>query len=172
MKTKNLVITGLLVAIGVILPVLLHPLGDVSKLISPMHIPVFICGLACGWQYGLIAGVLTPLLSSLSTGMPAIVRLPSMMCELAVYGLVAGILIGIVKSKSKTANVYISLIGAMLAGKIVYGILNALIFKAGEYSLQIWITSAFVNSFLAIIINLVLVPIVVMILDKYKIIKI
>ena len=91
-----------------------------------------------------------------------------MICELAVYGFAAGLLILVIRTGSQIANVYLSLIGAMLIGRVVYGAVNALIFRAGEYSLEMWFTASFVTALPGIIIQLVLLPVVVLALRKAK----
>ncbi|MFV0411966.1 MAG: ECF transporter S component [Oscillospiraceae bacterium] len=167
-NTKKLVISALCVALGVVLPVVLHAVPNAGSVLLPMHLPVLLGGLICGPVYGLAIGALTPLLSSLITGMPPAAYLPSMLCELAVYGLVAGLLIRLIKTKSQTANIYLALIGAMLCGRLVYGALNALIFRAGDYSLSLWLTGAFVTALPGIVIQLVLISLVVVALRKAK----
>lgn len=171
-KTKKyiweMVIAALCVALGVVLPLAVHGVPNAGSVLLPMHIPVLLCGLLCGPAYGLACGIVTPLLSSLLTGMPGPAYLPSMVCELAVYGFAAGLLILLVRTKSEVANVYISLVGAMLVGRIVYGVVNALIFKAGEYSMTLWLTASFVTALPGIVIQLVLLPLVVLALRKAK----
>lgn len=171
-KTKKyiweMVIAALCVALGVVLPVAVHGIPNAGSVLLPMHLPVLLCGLLCGPAYGLACGVLTPLLSSLITSMPPAAMLPSMVCELAVYGLVAGLMVLIIRTGSQAANVYISLVAAMLVGRVVYGIVNALVFRAGEYSLQMWLTASFVTALPGIVIQLVLLPLVVLALRKAK----
>lgn len=171
-KTKKyiweMVIAALCIALGVVLPVAVHGIPNAGSVLLPMHLPVLLCGLLCGPAYGLACGILTPLLSSLITSMPPAAMLPSMLCELAVYGLAAGLLIVLVRSPSQTANVYISLVGAMLLGRVIYGTVNALIFRAGEYSLQMWLTASFVTALPGIVIQLVLLPLIVLALRKAK----
>ena len=165
-QVKYLVMTALCVALGVVLPVTLHAIPNAGSILLPMHIPVLLCGLVCGPVYGLACGILAPLLSSLITSMPPMAMLPSMICELAVYGLVAGILIRVIKTRYNIANLYLSLLGAMLIGRVIYGALNSLIFRAGEYSLQLWLTGAFVTALPGIAIQLVLLPVLVLALQK------
>jgi len=171
-KTKKyiweMVIAALCVALGVVLPVAFHGIPNAGSVLLPMHLPVLLCGLLCGPAYGLACGILTPLLSSLITGMPPAAVLPSMICELAVYGFIAGLLIILVHTGSQIANVYISLVGAMLIGRVIYGVVNALIFQAGKYSMQTWLTASFVTALPGIIIQLVLLPLVVLALRKAK----
>lgn len=169
-QTKNLILAGLCVALGVALPIAFHSIPNAGSIFLPMHIPVLLCGLICGPVYGLICGILTPLLSSLITGMPPMAYLPSMLCELAVYGLLAGVLTKLVHTKSKTLNIYFSLLGAMICGRVVFGILNSLIFKAGEYSMQLWLTGAFVTALPGILIQLIVIPLVILTLQRAKLI--
>ena len=165
---RKTVYTSLLIAIGVVLPITLHAVPNAGSVLLPMHIPVLLCGIVCGLPYGLICGIATPLLSSWLTGMPPAAYLPAMLCELAAYGLVSSLLMRYVRTKNLYANIYIALIGAMLAGRIVYGVLNALIFRAGSYSAQVWLTSAFVTALPGIIIQLILIPAIVIALQKSK----
>ena len=137
----------------------------------PMHIPVLICGLACGWQYGLLCGVLTPLLSSLLTGMPPAAILPAMLCELAVYGLLTGICMHFIHTGKQITNIYLSLLLAMLGGRVISGILKAFIFNVGQYSLEIFMTSSFLTCIPGIVIQIVFVPVVVLALQKAKILS-
>ncbi|MCH5352818.1 MAG: ECF transporter S component [Acutalibacter sp.] len=171
-KTKKyiweMVISALCVALGIVLPITMHSIPNAGSVMLPMHIPVLLCGLLCGPAYGLACGILTPLLSSLITSMPPAAYLPSMLCELAVYGFIAGLLIVLVRTGSQIANVYISLVGAMLLGRVVYGIVNALIFRAGNYSMEMWLTASFVTALPGIIIQLVVLPLVVLALRKAK----
>ena len=170
-QTIRLVMTAMCIALGVVLPIALHAVPNSGRVLLPMHIPVLLCGLMCGWQYGLISGILTPLLSSLLTGMPPMAFLPSMLFELAAYGLISGLLILFVRTGKRILDIYIQLIVAMLAGRLVYGVLNALIFSAGSYSMEIFLTGAFITALPGIIIQLVLLPAIILILEKAKLIE-
>lgn len=170
-KTKRLVLAALCLALGVVLPIAFHSVANAGSVFLPMHIPVLLCGIICGWPYGLACGVLAPVLSSLLTGMPPMAYVPSMVCELAMYGFASGIIKQYVKTGKPLLDTYIALISAMLLGRITFGALNALIFKAGEYSLAIWTTAAFVTALPGIVIQIVIVPILVLALQKAKIIE-
>ena len=163
---KNLVTTAMCIALCVVLPMAFHMIPNAGSVISPMHIPVLVCGLVCGWQYGLVCGLVGPLLSSILTGMPPIAILPAMMVELAVYGICTGIMIKLVNTGKLYADLYISLIVAMLAGRIIGGLSRALIFARGEYSIKAWATGYFVTSLPGIIIQLIFIPAIVFALYK------
>jgi len=167
---KKMIITALLIALGIILPIAFHSIPNAGGVFLPMHIPVLLCGMICGFPYGLICGIAAPLLSSLLTGMPPAAFLPSMVCELAVYGLVSALLIRFVRVKNTYANIYVALIGAMCCGRAVYGVLNALIFKAGNYSVQMWTSAAFVTALPGIALQIVLIPVIIIALQKAKLI--
>lgn len=152
-------ISAICMALCVILPLAFHLIPDGGTLFSPMHLPIFICGLVCGWQYGLLCGLLGPVLSSFITGMPGIGYLPTMMLELAFYGLISGLLITLVHTRNRTADIYISLVSAMLIGRIITGFARAFFFAPGSLSIRIWATSYFISCLPGIIVQLVLIPI-------------
>lgn len=164
--------TAVCMALCVVLPMALHAIPNAGTLISPMHLPVLLCGLVCGWQYGLACGLAGPMLSCFITGMPGIGYLPTMMVELAVYGLVTGLMMKLLRTGKQLADVYISLLTAMLAGRIITGIVRALIFSAGNYSWKAWATGYFVSSFPGIILQLILIPVLYLALQKAHVIPV
>lgn len=160
---KNSVSTALCIALGILLPVFFHAVGLGSAFL-PMHIPVLLCGFLCGWPYGAVCGLLTPLLSSLLTGMPPIFPVAAaMMPELCAYGLLSGLLY-------RKHNLYFALLGAMLGGRIVSGLANLLFLgMAGKpYSFSIFLSSNFVQALPGIIVQIVLIPLLVLALQKAK----
>ena len=169
--TKRMIIAALCMALCVVLPMAFHAVPNAGSIFLPMHIPVLLCGLICGWKYGLACGLIGPLLSSLITGMPPIAYLPSMLCELAAYGFISGFF----SEKLHISNYYwkmmICLISVMLIGRVFSGILRALIFARGSYSIGVWTASYFVTSFPGIIIQLVLIPALITALKKSKLIN-
>ena len=171
-NTRKLVLAAMLLALGVILPQAFHAIPNAGSIFLPMHIPVLICGMVTGPFYGTVVGFLTPFLSHLIFGMPPAAVLPSMLCELTVYGLATGLLTQIIRIRPLVAKVYAVLISSMLLGRITYGILNALIFRAGTYSLAAWLSAAFTTALPGIIIQLVLIPALVVALAKAKLIEI
>ena len=161
--TRKLVMAAMCAALGVVLPQAFHMVPNAGSVLLPMHIPVLLCGLACG--------ILAPLLSSLLTGMPPAAYLPSMLCELAAYGLVSGLMSQFIRLRSRTASVYVQLVSAMLAGRVVYGVVNALIFRAGSYSFQIFFTAAFVTALPGIILQLLVIPPILVLLQKARVLE-
>lgn len=112
---------GLLVALGILIPFVTgHGFGMAGNILLPMHFTVLLSGFLLGPQGGLLVGVMTPILSSLLTGMPpAFPMLPAMVGELGTYGLATGAL------WQRGKGLYISLLGAMVLGRVVHALLMA-----------------------------------------------
>ena len=165
-STKQLVFAALCVALGVVLPQVFHAVPNAGNVLLPMHIPVLLCGLTCGWPYGLACGILAPLTSSLITGMPGPAYLPAMVCELAAYGLVAGLLYR--HLPKRPANIYAALIGAMLAGRVVWGAARVVLSGvSGElFTWEMFMAGAFFKAIPGIIVHIALIPLLVMALKR------
>lgn len=165
-RVKSLVLTAVLIAVGIVLPMAFHAIPKGGNIFLPMHIPVLLCGFLCGPVLGTFAGVITPALSSFATGMPPMTILPAMAAELAVYGFATGILIRLIRTKYQPLNLYLALIVAMLCGRAVSGVVNGLILSVGKYSVQMWLTASFVLSWPGILIQLLLIPQLLFALEK------
>ena len=163
MKTKKIVLSALLLAIGIILPFFTGQIKEIGDTLLPMHIPVLLTGFICGWQWGLVVGLILPILRSTLFSMPPM--FPNavwMAAELATYGVVSGILY------SKTRKIYLSLIVSMVSGRIVWGVTKAILLCVGEksFTFAAFITGGFLDAVPGIILQLILVPIIVKIVNK------
>lgn len=164
---KNMILSALFIALGLILPVVFHAFGA-GPVFLPMHIPVLLCGFVCGGGYGAFVGLVLPFLSSVTMGMPPIYPTAiAMAFELCTYGLVTGLLF-----RKLNWNLYVSLVLGMLAGRAVSGVANAILLGVSgqAYGIQAFLTSAFVTGLPGMIIQLIFVPLIVMILLKTKLI--
>lgn len=157
---KRMVISALCVALCVVLPIAFHMIPNAGSVFLPMHIPVLLCGLVCGWQWGLLCGVLGPLVSSILTGMPGAAVLPSMIVECGVYGCITGLMMEYVRTGKLSGDLYVSLVTAMIVGRLLSGIAKALIFAPGT-SLAAWATASFVTALPGILIQLIFLPTIV-----------
>lgn len=162
---KRLTLSALCTALCVVLPIAFHAIPNAGQIMLPMHIPVLLCGLVCGWQPGLLCGILGPILSSAITGMPMAAILPGMVVELAVYGCVSGMMMQFVRTGRLYLDLYISLPVAMLAGRVCSGIAKALIFAPGT-SFAAWATASFVTALPGIAIQLVVLPTLIVALTR------
>lgn len=164
LKTHKMVCAGLVLAFGLILPYFFHMMGIAGAIFLPMHIPVLIGGLLLGPKYGVILGIITPLLSSVLTGMPPIYPIGiSMSFELAAYGFVTGYLY-----KYKNYNIYSALIPAMIVGRLISGIATYILLSFGGkvFILNAFLGAAFIKSIWGIIIQIMFIPMIVKLLEK------
>ena len=172
-SNKKITVCAICIALCYVLPVAFHSFG-LGSVLSPLHIPVLLCGLICGAFYGAFCGIAGPILSSVLSGMPPAMALASMIPELLVYGLVCGLLMKVIRTGKLFADLYLSLVPAMILGRIVGGIAKALfitIMATGEaFSIGIWAASYFVGSFPGIVCHLVLIPALVAVLMRAKVI--
>lgn len=171
MNTKKMMITALCMALGTVLPMAFHTVPNAGSILLPMHIPTLLCGLATGPVYGLISGVLTPVLSFFVTGMPKVPYLFPMMFELGAYGLISGALSRNMNTRHSVSGLYCTLICAMIAGRFVYGAANALFFQSGSYTFELWLSASFVTAAPGIVLQLLLIPPVVLSLRKSGLIE-
>lgn len=162
-KIYKLTISAILLTIGLLLPLLTGQIPQIGNMLCPMHIPVFIAGLAIGPFYGGIIGFILPLLRFVLFGMPPIY--PNGICmsiELLSYGICSGLLLMLFKKikLNLVVSIYLVLIISMLVGRIIWGIsMGALsIFSNIEYSYNLFITSAFINAWPGIILHIIVVP--------------
>lgn len=170
-SVKQICIAAVCVALCCVLPMAFHSVG-LGTAFSPLHIPVLLCGLVCGGGWGLLCGLAGPLLSSVVTGMPGPAMLPTMVPELVAYGLVAGLLMRFVRTGKAGVDLYVSLAGAMVLGRVVGGLAKMLFYMGtGEaFTWAIWVSSYFVGTLPGIVCHLVLIPLLVLTLKKAKLI--
>jgi len=171
-KTLKMVLSALFLAMAFVLPFLTGQIPEIGSMLCPMHIPVLLCGFFCGWKWGLVIGFVAPLFRSLTLGMPPIYPVAVCMAfELAAYGAISGLLYRLLPRKR--SSVYISLISAMLIGRIVWGFAMYLCMavKGGSFTVAAFLAGAVTNAVPGIIVQIVLIPILVMLLDNPKILK-
>ena len=169
---KRSITAAMLIALCVVFPMAFHAVPYAGRTLLPMHIPVLLAGLICGPLFGFIVGAAGPLLSHFFTRMPPSIMVAPMMIELATYGLVAGVMINIVRTRRLSVDLYVSLIAAMLVGRVVAGIAQVVYFFEGTYALTMWTTAYFVTAFPGIIIQLLLVPSLIIALEREKVIPV
>ena len=165
---KKLTLSAMFIGLGLVLPFLTMQIPQVGKMLLPMHVPVLLCGLICGWPYGLLVGCVVPLFRGAIFGTP--VFFPSglaMAFELAAYGLIAGWMYAHAKWHC-LRTLYRSLITAMIGGRIIWGIAMSVILGASGsmFTFQAFISGAFLTAIPGIIMQLVLIPAIMVALNK------
>ena len=167
-NVKYLALAAMFLAIGLVLPFFTGQIPQIGNMLLPMHIPVLLCGLICGWKYGAVVGFFMPLLRSLVFGMPVLYPMAiGMACELMTYGLVIGFLYGRSRWKCIIA-LYRCLIISMLSGRIVWGLSQMVLLGVGRdgFTYQAFLAGAFLNAIPGILIQLVLIPSVMVLLNR------
>ena len=168
-QIRRLTLTAMFIALGYLLPFLTGQIPQFGAMLSPMHIPALLCGFVCGWQYGLVAGAIMPLLRSATLGMPPMFPTAvAMAFELAAYGCAAGLLYRALPKH--IAFVYVTLVLSMLIGRAVWGLASAVLMTATEnaFTTQAFLAGAFINAWPGIILHILVIPPVVLGLRRAK----
>lgn len=168
-KNKQIVTAGVLIAFGIILPITFHTFQMGGAVFLPMHIPILLGGFLLSPFNAALVGVLTPILSSVMTSMPPFFPIGiQMVFELACYGYIISYIY------KRRSNILISLIMGMLAGRLVAGIVNYILltqFLAKAFSIKTFLTASFITSLPGILIQIVVIPIMVKLLENANILE-
>lgn len=171
-NVKKLAVTAMLFAVGMVLPFFIGQIPAIGKMLLPMHIPVLLCGFIVGWQYGALIGFLLPIVRGLVFGMPPLYpNAVAMAFEMAAYGFVSGYLYSHARWQC-TKMLYISLVTAMLAGRIVWAFAEVILLGIGGniFTWKMFAAGAFLNAIPGIIVQLTLIPIIMVALRRAKVV--
>lgn len=171
-NVKNMTLAAMFLAIGMVLPMFTGQIPQIGSMLLPMHLPVFLCALVCGWKYGLPMAFVLPLFRSAVFGMPPMYPTAlAMAFELAAYAFAAGFLYE--KSRWQCLKaLYRCLLAAMVAGRVVWGIVQVVLLGIGgnAFTFQAFIGGALLNAIPGIILQLILVPAIMVALDRTKLV--
>ncbi len=165
LNTRNIVVSGLLLALGIIIPSIFHTTGIPGNIFLPMHIPVLLGGFLLPPFFAFLLGILTPIINSLITGMPVMFPMAVIMVfELGIYGLVASLLY-----RRLEFSIIISLIASMIVGRIMAGIV--VFFLIILFTVQmdpiIFVKAGIMTGLPGIIIQLILIPTLMYGINRY-----
>ena len=170
----RLLITAIMLALGMVLPFLTGQIPTIGQLISPLHIPAFICGLTCGWVWGAALGFLLPVARGLIFGMPPFpaVGLP-MAFEMLFYGLLTGLLYPRLRKAFEgkaIVAILIAMVIAMIAGRCAGGITRAVMMgmQGQGYAFSAFFASYFTGTAVGAVIHLIVCPLIVLALEKAR----
>jgi len=163
---RKMILSGLLLALGLLLPFLTGQIPTIGKMLLPMHIPVLLTGFVCGWPYGLIVGLICPVLRSGLFGMPPMMNALAMTFELAAYGFAAGLLYKLLPKRN--VYIYVALLASMLFGRIIWAGASLVIYRlsGSAFTWEMFLAGAFINALPGIVLQIVLIPAIVMALKK------
>lgn len=167
---RTLTLAAMCLALAIVLPFLTMQIPQIGQALSPMHIPALLCGFICGPFWGAAVGFVAPLLRHLMFGMPPLMTAIAMAFELAAYGFFAGLFYKILPKK--IPYIYVSLVGAMIVGRIVWGIVKFFISiaQASEFTFTAFIAGAVTGAIPGIICHIILVPLIVIALKKARLV--
>ena len=166
-RIRKLTYSALFLALCLVLPFLTGQIPNIGSMLSPMHIPVLLCGMVCGWPWGLLVGFIAPIMRSLLFGMPPMFPTAiSMAFELAAYGAISGILYKVLPKKP--AYTYVSLIVAMIGGRVVWGLARYIIagLQSTTFTFEAFVAGAITGGIPGIILHIVIIPPLVMLLKR------
>ena len=162
-----MILAALFLALAYVMPFLTGQIPKLGSMLCPMHIPILLCGFICGWQWGLVIGLIAPLMRSLTLGMPPLFPVAvCMAAELAAYGAFSGLMHRALPKKKP--YIYCSLLLAMVVGRLIWGaaMFACMGMNGGSFTLRAFLSGAVINAVPGIIVQIVLVPILVMLLEK------
>ena len=166
-STRKLVFSALCLALCYVLPFLTGQIPEIGNMLCPMHIPVLLCGMVCGWPWGLAVGAIAPLLRSLTLSMPPLYPTAAAMAfELAAYGFVSGLLARLLPKK--VPFVYLNLLTAMIGGRVIWGLARFAMagLSTTAFPWSAFVAGAFVTAWPGILLQLVLIPPIVILLRR------
>ena len=164
---KKLTYSALFLAIAMVLPFVTGQVPQIGSMLCPMHIPALLCGFICGWPWGLAVGFIAPLLRSVIFGMPPMFPgAVAMAFELAVYGCMAGLLYRLLPKKKWA--VYAALIISMIAGRVVWGAVRYILagLSGTKFTWPMFLAGAVTNAIPGIILQIIIIPLLVIALDR------
>lgn len=168
-RLSRMTLSAMFLALAMLLPFITGQVPSIGNMLCPMHIPVLLCGFICGPVYGGLVGFISPVLRYILFAMPPLVPngIP-MSFELLTYGLVSGFLFQLLQRK--TSGIYLSLLAAMIAGRVVWGFVKSLILglSGSQFTLSMFIAGALTNAIPGIILQLILIPLLVMSISKFE----
>lgn len=166
---KRMVTAAVCLVLCYVLPFLTGQIPQIGAALSPMHLPALLCGFLAGPWYALAVGLIAPITRSLMFGMPNLYPTAvAMSFELAAYGFFSGLLYS--KLPKKLPYVYVSLVGAMILGRVVWGVAQAVLLGIGgsSFGMSAFVAGAITGAVPGMIAQIVLVPAIVMALDRAK----
>ncbi len=151
------------IALGILLPFMFHAVGISTRVVLPMHFPVFLAGMLLPIPLAAAVGALTPALSSGFTGMPAPDQALRMIPELATYAVVTASLLRLLPSLplanekwGRITALIIAMAVAMVAGRLVYILVSA--WMIGLQSMSDYLMLLLIPAIPGVIAQLILIP--------------
>ncbi len=171
-QIRKWTLSAMFVALGLVLPFFTGQIPQIGNMLLPMHIPVFLCGLICGWRYGGAVGLILPIMRHMLFGMPVLFPTGiAMSAELLTYGVAAGLIYSMSRWQC-VRSLYCAVIAAMLSGRFVWGVVSAILLglSGKGFTWQMFMAGAFINAVPGIVLQLILIPAIMVALNRTKLV--
>jgi thiamine transporter ThiT len=164
---QKISLSAMFMALAFVMPFLTGQIPEIGAMLCPLHIPVILCGFICGWPWGLAVGFIAPLFRSLTLGMPPL--FPTALCmafELAAYGAISGLMHKLLPRKKP--YIFVSLLTAMIVGRLIWGAAMFICMgtSGGSFTFSAFLAGAVLNAIPGIIVQIILIPIVLIVIEK------
>ena len=167
-SAKKITYSAVCLALAIVLPYITGNIPEIGSMLCPMHIPVLLCGFICGPFYAGVVGFIAPILKSvISGGMPPMFPTAiAMAFELLAYGALSGLLNNVLPRKN--GYIYLSLVMAMLGGRVVWGIVRFILATVSTevFTFEAFLAGAITTAIPGIILHILLIPVCVMALRR------
>lgn len=167
---RNVILAALFLALAFVLPMITGHIPQIGAMLCPMHFPILLAGFVLGGPWGLAVGFIAPLLRSVIFGMPPLFPTAvSMAFELATYGFVSGVVYR--KVKHTLPMTYVTLLTAMVAGRIVWGVVRFILagLTGSSFPFSAFLSGALLTALPGIIAQLILIPLIITALQKNRV---
>lgn len=169
--SRLLTSSALCLSLCLVLPFLTGQIPQIGSALCPMHLPVLLAGFLCGPWWAMMVGAAAPLLRHLMFSMPPLLTAIAMSFELAAYGAVSGLMYR--KLTKNLPGIYLSLVTAMITGRVVWGIVRVLLTGvSGEaFTWALFLSGAFTTAIPGILLQLLIIPVLVVAFRRAKIME-
>lgn len=167
-QISRLTMSAMFLAMALLLPFLTGQIPQIGSLISPMHIPAFLCGMTCGPVWGIVVGGTAPILRSLLFTMPPMAMAPLMAAELAAYGALSGVLMRILPKGNLW--LYVNLAISMIGGRLLYAAAKMVMLgiQGSEIAPLVILADTVTGTWVGIIVHFVVIPPLVMLVKRLQ----
>jgi len=161
-RLRHLVLNAMIMALGLTLPMAFHAVGLGSKF-TPMLLPLLLNGFLSPLGWAVLIGGLTPLVSSLTTGMPPLY--PPVAVVMSVECMVLAATARFVYCATR-GRVWPAAVAAVVCGRAVSLSLSWLVASYLDLPQRLSVAASFVQGLPGIALQLSVVPLIVVLIHR------
>ena len=161
-ELRQIPLTAIFAALGIILPQFFHMLG-IGSTFLPMFLPVVLGSMLLQWRFALSLAIICPLVSWLVTGMPPLVPpiLPIMLVELSAMALVISFL-----HVHLNKNVWISLLSGILVDRFLLFLIVSAIAPLLGFNHSVFSYALVLSGLPGIVLQIITIPLAMKFIKK------